>query len=341
MNELTRRDLLKITALGGATASFLTGCEKPDSSASSAAPSGARPAANPNEEYVWLSANANLPLFTANDQPALRLAAQELGVKVSVAGPSSVDIPGLFAAIEQTAARRPAGMMIIGWDPSALVPAINKAIEMGVPTITVDADVPRSKRICFCGTDWNEIGVRQAEAMLAALNGRTGKIAMIGLIGADNMERAYAGFRATMTGAGCTVLAQQDDKGNQAEAARVTAGILSAHPDLVGIAGFDSESGPGLGQALREAGKAGKIIATSVEAEMPHLQLVQEGVLTTCVGQRRELFTYYGLRVLYDLNHTPIKISSDDKQAGIWPVPVNINTGTYTVTKANVQYFLK
>jgi ABC-type sugar transport system substrate-binding protein len=341
MNELSRRELLKLAALGGGAVPFLAGCEKAEAPAASALPGGQKTAVNPNEEYVWLSANANLPLFTAHDQPALRLAAQELGVKATVAGPSSVDIPGLIAAIEQTAARRPAGMMIIGWDPSALVPAINKAVEMGIPTITVDADVPRSRRVCFCGTDWNEIGVRQAEAMLQALNGRTGKIAMIGLVGMDNMERAFAGFRTTMTAAGCTVLDQQHDKGNQAEAARVTAGLLSAHPDLAGIAGFDSESGPGLGQALREAGKAGKIVATSVEAEMPHLQLLQEGALTACVGQRRELFTYYGLRVLYDLNHTPVKISRDDKAAGISPVPVNINTGTYTATKANVQYFLK
>jgi ABC-type sugar transport system substrate-binding protein len=338
----TRRDVLKFASLTGGAAALgtFTGCEQRESPQPSSANSGSAKTTNANEEYVWLSANANLPLFTAHDQPAARLAAQELGVKVTIAGPNSVDIPGLVAAIEQTAARRPAGIMIIGWDPSGLVPAIDKAVELGVPTITVDADVPRSKRACFCGTDWNEVGVRQAEAMLKALGERRGKVAMIGLVGLDNMERAFAGFRATLEASGCTVLDKQADKGNQTEATRVTAGIISAHPDLVGIGGFDSESGPGLGQALKEAGKAGKIVATCVDAEAPHLRLVQEGVLTACVGQRRELFTYYGLRVLFDLNHTPVKISRNDKKAGILPVPVNINTGTYTVTKETVEYFI-
>lgn len=116
---------------------------------------------------------------------------------------------------------------------------------------------------------------------------------------------------------------------------------MQAHDDLVGFAGFDSESGPGLGQAIREARRAGKIVATCVDAEETHLRLVSEGVLTACVGQKRKLFTYYGVKMLYDMIHSPVKISADDRKAGINPVPSNINPGTYTVTKENVALFLK
>ena len=84
--------------------------------------------------------------------------------------------------------------------------------------------------------------------------------------------------------AGLTALEPQQDKGNQAEAARVAAAIIQARPELVGIAGFDSESGPGMGQALREAGKAGTVVATCVETEEQHLRLLKEGVLTACIG---------------------------------------------------------
>src|SRR3982751_3621059 len=106
----------------------------------------------------------------------------------------------------------------------------------------------------------------------------------------------------------------QQDKGNQVEATRVAAAILQAHPDLVGMAGFDSESGPGMGQAIKEAGKAGKVLATCVEAEEQHLRLLKEGVLTACVGQKRELFTYIGVKALFDVNHSPVKFTSDDKK---------------------------
>jgi ABC-type sugar transport system substrate-binding protein len=232
-------------------------------------------------------------------------------------------------------------MMVVGWDPAALIPAIDAAVAAGVPVVCVDGDVPGSKRLAFIGTDWYDLGVRQGEAMVRALAGRRGPVALLGLIEQYIDQQAFAGFRSVAEKAGLTVLEPQQDKGNQAEAARVAAAVLQAHADLVGMAGFDSESGPGMGQAIREAGKAGKLIATCVEAEAQHLRLVKEGVLTACVGQKRELFTYMGVKALYEVVHSPLRFSADDAAAGIVPIPVNYNTGTYTVTRANVDYFLR
>ena len=340
MNKLTRRDAIKTAgAITGATMLVsMTGCEK-ESSTPATAGGGTQSFAN--EEYVWLSANANLPLFTAHDHPALRLAGEELGVKVTVAGPNSIDIPGLVAAIEQTTARRPAGMLVVGWDPSALVPPINKAVEAGIAVVCVDADVPASKRLAFIGTDWYDLGIRQAEAMVKALAGKKGRVALLGLIDQVIDQNAFNGFRSVAEKAGLTCAEPQHDKGNQAEAARVAAAILQANPDLVGMAGFDSESGPGFGQAIKEAGKAGKIVATCVEAEEQHLRLVKEGVITAAIGQKRELFTYMGVKALFEANHSKVRFTSDDKKAGVIPIPINFNTGTYTVTKENVELFMK
>jgi ABC-type sugar transport system substrate-binding protein len=167
-------------------------------------------------------------------------------------------------------------MMVVGWDPSALIPAINSAIDAGIPVVCVDADVPKSKRYAFIGTDWFDLGVRQAEAMVKALNGRKGKVALQGLIEQTIDQQAFAGFRSAAEKAGLTCMDPQQDKGNQAEAARVAASIIEANPDLIGMAGFDSESGPGIGQAIKEAGKAGQIVATCVDAEPQHLKLVKE-----------------------------------------------------------------
>ncbi|HKQ36894.1 MAG TPA: substrate-binding domain-containing protein [Verrucomicrobiae bacterium] len=333
-----RRNLSRRTAIKAAGVSLLlAGCEKQESSR------GRSPSqrGSNDEEYVWLSANANLPLFTAHDHPALRLAGEELGVKVTVAGPNSIDIPGFIAAIEQTVARKPAGMMVVGWDPSALVTPINKAVESGIPVVCVDADVPASKRLAFIGTDWFDLGVRQAEAMVKAAGGRKGKIALLGLIEQKIDQDAFAGFRSVAEKAGLTCLDPQQDKGNQVEATRVAAAVLQANQDLLGMAGFDSESGPGMGQAIKEAGKAGKIIATCVDAEEQHLRLVKEGILTAAIGQKRELFTYMGVKALFEMNHSPLKFTSDDKKAGVLPIPINYNTGTYTVTRENVSLFLK
>ena len=65
-----------------------------------------------------------------------------------------------------------------------------------------------------------------------------------------------------------------------------------------------------------------------------------DGVLTACVGQKRGLFTYVGVQALFEVNRARLKFTNDDLKAGVSPIPVNYNTGTYTVTKDNVQCFL-
>jgi len=331
---VNRRSALKVGAVTALAS--LTACEKRPTAARATGTRGSK-----DEEYVWLSANANLPLFTAADHPALEQAGEELGVRVSKAGPNSIDIPSLVAAVEQTTARRPAGMMVVGWDPSALVTPINAAIDAGIPVVCVDADVPASKRLSFVGTNWIDIGVQQAHAMLKALGNRRGKIAMLGLIEQTIDQEAFQGFRSVAVRAGLEVMAPQQDKGNQAEATRVAAAIIQGTPDLIGMAGFDSESGPGIGQAIKEAGRTGKIVGTTVQAEGQVLRFIKEGVMAAAVMQKRKLFTYQGVKALFDVVHSPLRFTADDKRAGVAPIAVNYGTGTFVITRENVELFLR
>jgi len=326
---------LKFAVLGGVAA--MAGCEqRPRVQRTQSTARGSR-----DEEYVWISANANLPLFAGADHPALEQAGEELGVRVTKAGPNSIDIPGLVAAVEQTAARRPAGMMVVGWDPSALVSPINAAMEAGIPVVCVDADVPASKRLSFIGTTWYDIGVQQAHAMLKALGNRRGKVALLGLIEQTIDQQAFEGFRSVAVPNGLQVMEPQQDKGNQAEATRVAAAIIQGTPDLVGMAGFDSESGPGIGQAVKEAGRAGSIIGTTVQAEGQVLRFIKEGVMAAAVMQKRKLFTYQGVKALFEVAHSSLRFTADDRRAGIAAIPVNYSTGTFVITRDNLGLFLK
>jgi ABC-type sugar transport system substrate-binding protein len=294
---------------------------------------------SPNEEYVWISANSNLPLFVAHDHPALEQAGRELGVKVTIAGPNTIDIPGLVATFEQTAARKPAGIMVVGWDPSALVPAINAAVDSGIPVICVDADVPASRRLSFVGTDWFELGVRQAQAMLKALNGKKGRVAMLGLIEQYIDQQAFSGFRSVMAPAGIMLMDPQQDKGNQSEAARVASALLQAHPDLVGMAGFDSESGAGMGQAIKESGKVGAVLSTCVDSEPQQLRFIKEGVITASVGQKRALFTYQEF-ARSSMSFTTVFTSAATTPRRGFHRSLYYNTGTFVVDRSNVDLLL-
>lgn len=295
---------------------------------------------NAKETYYWVSNKANLPLFVQYDYVGMKKIADELGVKVKVAGPTDFDLPGFIAAVEQVCAQKPAGVDIVGgWDPS-LTEAVNQCIEMGVPTVVDDGDLPDSKRLAYIGTNWSNVGVAQAKVLMAALpNG--GKIATESIINAGNMREAVAGFKAYISANGngkYEIVANEDDNGDSAKAAQVTAGLLAAHPDIAGFAGFDSESGAGIVRALQEANKKpGDIKVAAMEQTPDFFKTAKEGWVDGIVVQNRELFVYYSVKFLYDYHHNGLKTSGLDAVQGGVPIPQNIDTGVLVVTKANVD----
>ena len=292
------------------------------------------------QEYVWIGTMTSHPMYVNHDQKALKKFGKDMGVKVTVEGPADYDIPGQAAAIEKVIKRNPAGRMVLGME-RALVPLVNKAIEAGIPTITVDADLIESKRIAFVGSNWYNIGVRQAET-LAKLIGGKGKVAIMGIFGADNMEQGFAGFKSVMANyPDIKIIGEFDDMADVDEARRITEEIISRHPDIAGIAGFDTNSGPGIAAAVKAADMAGKIKITCVDIEPLHLKYLKEGVIHKLFGQKRELFTYYGARLLYDINNPSISITGDDKKNGIIAVPYIIDTGFIEVDAGNVDNIIE
>jgi ABC-type sugar transport system substrate-binding protein len=290
-----------------------------------------------NGVYYWISQDSTLPLFVAHDQVAIKTVARQLGITIRVAGPTGIDLPGFISTINQVCGLHPAGVSVVGWDPSESA-AVNQCISQGVPTVTDDADLPASRRLAFVGTNWYQIGVVQAQQMIQALGGK-GEVALLSIINADNMKQAVAGFTATIAGTQVKIVASQDDGGDAAQAASRTAALLAAHPNLAGIAGFDAESGTGIIRALTEGGKVGKVKVTTMEQTPAFFNNVKTGSVQAVIVQKRELFTYYAFRLLYDYNHSGMTIDGLGK-AYTSPIPENVDTGLLVVNKGDIDQFL-
>ncbi|GAB4025573.1 substrate-binding domain-containing protein [Spirosoma gilvum] len=291
------------------------------------------------EEYVMVTTAVSMPMYVNHDQATFLRWGREHKVKVSILGPADWDVPAQINTIEEVIGTRPAGLLINGTDP-AIGPALNKAVAAGIPTVVYDSDIPNSKRHAFLGTDWYEIGKMQGNEMVRLLGGK-GKIAYMGILGLTNMEAGFRGLLDVVKNyPGIEIIGKFDDKANVEDAARITSDLLAAHPDLAGLCGFDSNSGPGMGLAVKEAGRVGQVKITTVDWEPEHLQLVREGVIQMLAGQKRELFTWYGAQFLYDMVHQTNRLSAHDEQAGITNIPTAVNTGLLRITKENVDEFI-
>jgi ABC-type sugar transport system substrate-binding protein len=291
-----------------------------------------------NETYVMVGIHTGNPVFIP-DQKYWHEQGKKLGVKTMVVGPADGNIPAMINAFEQTIAMKPAGIMVIGWDPS-LVSLVNKAMDSGIPVITWDADLPTSKRIAHIGTNWTELGVKLAENLAKEVNYK-GKVARVGVVGTPHIEAAFQSFADWMAknAPNIEVLPVQDDKGAIDVGMKVTAALIAQYPDLAGIAGFDSNSGDGICPAVREAGKSGKIKVAINDILPAHMQFLKEGSAQYVLGQKRNIFGPLGLQMLYDINHTTANFTPRDKALHIYPVPEKVDTGFLIVTPSNVKDF--
>ncbi len=78
----------------------------------------------------------------------------------------------------------------------------------------------------------------------------TCQVAVLSPIQNENMQRSRQAIRDTFEGTNCEVVAEEDNNSQADIAAQKTAALLAAYPDLSGLVGLDSESGPGIIAAL-------------------------------------------------------------------------------------------
>lgn len=292
-----------------------------------------------NEEYVMVTTAVTMPMYVNHDQEAFKRWGEKMQVKVSILGPADWDVAAQINIIEEVIGTRPTGLLINGTDPS-IAQVINKAVAAGIPTVVYDSNIPGGNHHAFLGTDWYEIGKMQGEEMVKLINGE-GKIAYMGILGMANMEAGFQGLLDVVARyPDIEVVGKFDDKANVEEAAKITSDLLVAHPDIAGICGFDSNSGPGIALAVREAGRAGDVKITTVDWEPEHLRLVKQGVIHMLAGQKRELFTWYGAQFLYDMVHRVNPLARSNARAGITSIPYQVNTGLIRINAQNVNEFL-
>ena len=92
--------------------------------------------------------------------------------------------------------------------------------------------------------------------------------------------------------------------------------------------------------AVKQAGKLGKIKIVAMDRDEATLQFIEEGIIDASVGQRTYTMSYVGLQMLYNLRNGQMRlINGDWHKVNINPLPTNVDTGSFAITKANAKFF--
>jgi ribose transport system substrate-binding protein len=321
-------------------AAALAGCEYPPDDDAAAVEAGRgfipRSLTTP-ETYVMVSNIASHP-YWIDARKGGEDAARELGVKWIYMGPDDLNTPAQVNAFEQIAATEiPWGILVAALQPDAIGPAVDRAIARGIPVVTVDTDAPRSKRLCYLGTD-NFQGGRVMGRRMAEVAGGKAKVGLASVPGQYNLEERIRGIRDVFRETpGMELVAVVDDKGDDSAAAGALVAMLQAHPEI-DMVGSINAVGAGVAAAIRQTGKVGKVRAVVFDVTEPILNAIGEGVIDSAIVQRTYMMAFLGVKLLHATSHRTPYLENWARN-GLAPLPNAVDTGVMVITKEQVGAF--
>lgn len=163
-------------------------------------------------------------------------AAEELNVSVEYHGSTQHNASEQMTVLEQTIAKKPAGIAISAVNSKLLTATINKAVESGIPVVLFDSGAEGSKAYSFLGTDNYNAGTKAADKM-AELTGGKGEVAIITTPDQHNHQERTDGFTNTIRSKypQMKLVAVKDGRGDQVASREAAEQLLVRYPQLAGI----------------------------------------------------------------------------------------------------------
>jgi ribose transport system substrate-binding protein len=287
---------------------------------------------------AWIPKGLNNPVFETGRLGAIRKAAElteagPLDVEILYAGPVNSDGAEQARVVDDVVARGVNAIAISCDDPTACIDPINRAVNVGIPVMTWDADSPKSRRFTYLGLDNIKAGHAGAELLVQAM-GTEGKVAILtGVPGAENLETRITGFRDGLAKYPnihiIATVVTNDDINLGVQAVEDT---MQAHPDIKGwyFAGMwplfaDRGSMPLWEEAALHRGM--KTIA--FDALPVELKLLRDGYLSGLLDQKNWSWGYETIQIVYD--HI---VNNKD-------FPSFVDLGYNIITKNNVEAMLQ
>jgi ribose transport system substrate-binding protein len=176
-------------------------------------------------------------------------------------------------------------------DPMAIIPALKKAKESGVPVMTINTEADKSANeyiVGFSGVGAYEQGLVAAELLVEAMGGR-GNVAVVEGVSGFNVCVLYAKAlddTIKKENANINILAVQPTNWSPAEATKITEDYITRFKNMDAIFAHDDYLAGGVIVALKEAGiKPGEIKIVGVGGTGDALQAIKEGWMYGTVQQ--------------------------------------------------------
>ena len=267
-----------------------------------------------------------VPYFTSCAKGAEE-AAKELGsVELIYDGPTDGSPEKAANLIEQWTLKGADVIAVSPNDPDVLAPAMKKAREKNIHVLTWDADGDKDSREFFVNQATAEqIGNALVDAMAKDIAGSStapetaaGKVAIItATLTAANQNEWMKHMKERLKKyPKMELVAVKPSNEDQKLAFSVAQDLMKAYPDLKGIFGISSVAFPGAAEAVKQAGKSGKVFVTGLSTPNDMRAYVEDGTVRSVILWNTKDLGYLTIQVANAVAQGTLKPGATTFKAG-------------------------
>ncbi|OQM74321.1 substrate-binding domain-containing protein [Manganibacter manganicus] len=247
-------------------------------------------------------------------------------VKIEYSAPQQADVVQQNQILETSIATHPDGIAIDLLDPSGNRAPLEEAVAQGIPVTIFDSVPPEGMDLTSIGNDFCEQASIAARRLVELLGEEGGEVAiMMGVPTAPNHAiRAECHKKVFAEHPQIKVVATGIDNDDIETAQKQAAAIMQANPNLKGWVACDAAGPIGIGQAIKEADKVGKVQLVGLDDLSQMIQLIKDGVADSSSSTKPEMQGYWSVMTMWQ------------KATGA-ETPKYIDTGISFLTKDNVK----
>lgn len=260
---------------------------------------------------------------------AAKMIEEQTGAKVTIdyRAPQKADVVEQNQILERAIATKPDGIIVDLLDGKGNKAVLQEALKRKIPVGVFDSVPPEGMELTSIGADFCEQANIAAERLVKLIGGKGEVAIMMGVPTAPNHAiRAQCHEKTFARYPEIKVVAKGIDNDDIETAQKQAAAIMQAHPNLKGWVACDAAGPVGVGQAIKEAGKVGKVIEVGLDDLPEMVQLIKDGVAESSSSSKPEMQGYWSVVTLWQ-NALGMK------------TPKYIDTGIAVITKDNLKTY--
>ncbi len=199
--------------------------------------------------------------------------------------------------MEDLIANKVDAILLIAVSGPGTVPVVEKAYAARIPVININVMTDSPHVAIRIRSDDKFLGRKEGELMAQVL-GRKGNVVMLkAAAGASPFELRSAGFKEYIRdNTSIKILGEQNSVNTPDQGLKLMEDFMQTFPQIDGVMCAADFLAIGAAQAIRAAGKGGKIKIITVDLQPDAEKLLRDGLLTGAIVQTAQIMGRWGVR---------------------------------------------